>query len=289
MPQGIPTLGFFLDYLLLPILALLCAVALAFINHKKRLLTVRQLLLLVLVFGLLMALAGLAGLIALAFMPWYYLGWQAGFLALGIFYARQLDHLLAQDRRTQPLFVHLLTGLILLLGGYLFSLLFNYLSPLNYGLWAATCLLPFYLPLLFVRAFEALIGIPNEIRKIWYYPRHAAEVMLEDADPYRLMILAVELQKRPGSGEPPVKVKARTPQDLPFGVWFQKFVDDYNYKFPDAPIQTANDNEEEYGWLFYYVKPSLFSLRRYIDADLSIAHNKLTERHLIVAKRVETH
>ena len=289
MPQGIPTLGFFLEYVLLPLLALLCAVGLVLVNQKKGLLTVRQLLLVVLLFGLPMALAGLAGLIDLAFMPWYYLGWQAGFLALGIFYVRQLDHLLGEDRRTQPLFVHLLTGLILLLGGYLFSLLFNYLSALNYGLWAATCLLPFYVPLLFVWAFEALLGIPNEIRKIWYYPRHAAEVMLEDADPYRLMILAVELQKRPGSGEPPVKVKARTPQDLPFGVWFQKFVDDYNYKFPDAPIQTVNDSEEEYGWLFYYVKPSLFSLRHYIDADLSIAHNKLTQRHLIVAKRVETH
>lgn len=289
MPQGIPALGFFLEYLLLPILALLCAVGLVLINQKKGLLTVRQLLLVVLLFGLPMALAGLAGLIDLAFVPWYYLCWQAGFLALGIFYVRRLDHLLAEDQRTQPLFVHLLTGFILLLGGYLFSLLFNFFSALNYGLWAATCLLPFYVPLLFVRAFEALLGIPNEIRKIWYYPRHAAEVMLEDADPYRLMILAVELQKRPGSGEPPVKVKARTPQDLPFGVWFQKFVDDYNYKFPDAPIQTANDNEEEYGWLFYYVRPSLFSLRHYIDADLSIAHNKLTERHLIVAKRVETH
>lgn len=289
MPQGIPTLGFFLEYLLLPLLALLCAVGLFLINKKMGLLTGRQLLLLVLLFGLPMALAGLAGLIDLAFMPWYYLGWQAGFLALGILYVRQLDHLLREDRRTESAFVHLLTSLILLVGAYLFSLLFNYLSALNYGLWAATCLLPFYLPLLFVRAFEALLGIPNEIRKVWYYPRHAAEVMLEDADPYRLKILAVELHKRPGSGEPPVRVKARAPEDLPFGVWFQRFVDDYNYKFPDQPIRTADDNENEYGWLFYYVKPSLFSLRRYIDADLSIAHNKLTQRHLIVAKRVETH
>jgi hypothetical protein len=179
-----------------------------------------------------------------------------------------------------------LTGVILLLGSYLFSLLFNCFSTLHYGLWAATCVLPFYVPLLFVRAFEALVGIPNEIRKIWHYPRHAAEVVLDDVDPYRLMILAVELHKRPGSGEPPVKVKARTPSDLPFGVWFQKFIDDYNYKFPNEPIQTTNASEEEYGWLFYHVKPSLFSLRRYIDTDLSIARNKLTERDLIVAKRV---
>lgn len=286
MPRGIPTIGFFLEYLLLPILALLWAVGLGHINQKKGLLSLRQLLLVVLLFGLPMGLAGLAGLIEMAFMPWYYLGWQAVFLALGVFYVRQLDHLLGEDHRTQALFVHLLTGVILLLGSYLFSLLFNYFSTLQYGLWAATCVLPFYVPLLFVRAFEALVGIPNEIRKIWHYPRHAAEVVLDDVDPYRLMILAVELHKRPGSGEPPVKVKARTPSDLPFGVWFQKFIDDYNYKFPNEPIQTTNASEEEYGWLFYHVKPSLFSLRRYIDTDLSIARNKLTERDLIVAKRV---
>lgn len=287
MPRGIPTLGFFLEYLLLPILALLWAVGLGLLNHRKGLLSLRQLLLVVGLFGLPMALAGLAGLLEMAFMPWYYLGWQAAFLGLGIFYVRQLDHLLGEDRRPQAVFVHLLTGVILLLGGYSFSLLFNYLSTLHYGLWAATCVLPFYVPLLFVRAFEALVGIPNEIRQIWHYPRHAAEVVFDDVDPYRLMILAVELHKRPGSGEPPVKVKARTPGDLPFGVWFQKFIDDYNYKFPNEPIQTTNASEQEYGWLFYCVRPSLFSLRRYINTDLSIARNKLTERDLIVAKRVE--
>lgn len=287
MPRGLPP-GFFLDYLLLPILLLLWAIGLVVLNQRKSLLGGRQLLVLVLLFGLPMALGGFFGLDELAFVPQYYLLLQAATLLLGVFYLRELDHVLGEDRRLQPLFVHLLTGVVLLLGGWAFSLLFNFFSSLRYGLWAATCLLPFYVPLLFVHAFEALVSIPNAIRKVWYYPRNAAEVVLDDVDPYRLMILAVELHKRPGSGAP-VKVKARTPQDIPFGVWFQRFIDDYNYKFPDEPIQLTNASEAEYGWLFYYVKPSLFSLRRYIDADLSIAGNKLTERCLIVAKRVEDH
>jgi hypothetical protein len=99
MPRGIPTIGFFLEYLLLPILALLWAVGLGLINQKKDLLSLRQLLLVVLLFGLPMGLAGLAGLIEMAFMPWYYLGWQAAFLALGVFYVRQLDHLLGAHGR----------------------------------------------------------------------------------------------------------------------------------------------------------------------------------------------
>ena len=286
MLKGI-TGSIFLEYLLLPLLALLVVLGLVFINQKKRLLSVRQLLVLVLVFGLPLVLAGLFGLNDLAFMPWGYVALQVGALVLGIYYLREIDRLLGDDRRHQPLFTHLLTGLILLLGGYFFSLIFNALSTLHYGLWAATCVLPFYLPLLFARAFETLILIPNQIRKVWHYPRHAAEVVFDEVDPYRLMILTVQLQKSPGSGEQPVKVKARTPQDLPFGVWFQKFIDDYNYKFPNEPIQTTNADDAEYGWLFYAVKLSPVRLRRFIDADLSIAANKLTERSLVVAKRVE--
>lgn len=286
MSQGIPV-GFFLKYLLLPVLALIWTIGLVVINHKKRLLSVRQLLVLVLLFVLPMLLAGLFGLIDLAFMPWYYVGLQLVFLFLGILYVHELDQLLGEDRRGHPYFVHLLTGAILLWGSWLFSLLFNVFSTLHYGMWAVTCLLPFYIPLLFMQAFEALLAIPNEIRKVWHYPRNAHEVVLEEVDPYHLMILAVELHKRPGSGEPPVKIKARTPQDLPFGVWFQKFIDDYNFTFPHEPIQTTNANEVEYGWLFYCVKPSPFRLRRYIDTDLTIAGNKLNERSLVVAKRVE--
>lgn len=282
------SINFFLEYLLLPILILLVALGLFIVKQKKDLLAIRPLLLLLLVFGLPMMLAGFFGFIDLAFMPWYYLALQAIFLVLGMFYVRELDRLLGPDRREQPIFVHLLTALILLTGDYIFSLIFNLAGTMHYGLWAATCVLPFYVPVLFVRTFEALIAIPNKIEKVWYYPRHAAEVILDNADHYRLMILAVELYKNAGSSEPPIRVKARTPQDLPFGMWFQKFIDDYNYKFPHEPIQTANEEEVEYGWLFYYLKPSPFKLRRYIDTDLSIEDNNLTEHCLIVAKRVST-
>ncbi|OUJ74796.1 TssN family type VI secretion system protein [Hymenobacter crusticola] len=286
MPKTLPD-HFFLHYLLLPILALVVLVALVAINQKKGLLSGRQVVVMVLVFALPMALAGLFGLIYLWFIPWYYVLMQAIFFGIGVLYLRQLDKVLGEDRRTELPFTYLLTSLILLLGGYCFSLIFNLFSSLPYGLWAATCVLPFVVPLLFFQTFEALVAIPNEIRKVWHYPRPAPEVVLDDIDHFHLMILEVELRKRPGITEAPVKVKARAAQELPFGVWFQKFIDDYNYKFPHDPILTTTADATEYGWLFYYVRASPFRLRRYIDADLSIAHNYLNERCLIVAKRVE--
>ncbi len=279
-------ISFFLLHLLLPLLVLVLAAVVLVINHQKSLLSTRQLVVVLLLFVVPMALLGLFGLTDLWFMPRCYVLVQVLAVGGGTYYLRHLDFALGEDLRREPGFVALLTTLVVLLSGCLFQLLFNALSELSYGLWAMTCLLPFGLPLLFERAYEALLAIPNEIRKVWHYPRNAPEVQLDNVDYYRLMILAVELRKQPGAAEPAIQVKARTTQDLPFGVWFQKFIDDYNYKFPQSPIQT-DGAEAPYGWLFYAVRPSFFRLRRYIDADLSIALNRLDEDCIIVAKRVE--
>ncbi|ARK12339.1 TssN family type VI secretion system protein [Fibrella sp. ES10-3-2-2] len=281
---------FFLTYLLIPIATLVMATILAAINQKKALLSGRKLLISVAQFTLPMALAGLFGMIDLWFMPLYYLLMAVVFLVEGMLYVRQLRSLMGDEHRTEPLFVSLLTILILLMGGYAFGWVFNYFSTLKYGFWAATCVIPFAVPLVFARTYDALLAIPNEVHKVWYYPRQAREIEFEGVDYYRLMILEVELRKDPANlTEGPVKVKARATQELSFGLWFQKFIDDYNYKFPNDPIITETPDKVTYGWLFYYVRPSLFSLRRYIDFDVSVAKNRLNERHTIQAKRVEVH
>lgn len=281
---------FFLTYLLVPLMAVVLTTVLAAINQKKALLSGRKLLISVAQFTLPMALAGLFGMIDLWFMPLYYLLMALVFLVEGMLYVRQLVRLMGDEQRTEPLFVLLLTILILVIGGYSFGWVFNYFSTLKYGFWAATCIVPFSIPLVFSRTYEALLAIPNEVHKVWYYPRQAKEIEFEGVDYYRLMILEVELRKDPARpAEGPVKVKARATQDLSFGLWFQKFIDDYNYKFPNDPIVTETPDQATYGWLFYYVRPSFFSLRRYIDFDISVAQNRLTERHTIQAKRVESH
>ena len=281
---------FFLTYLLLPIVTVVVAISLAAINQKKALLSGRKLLVTVVQFTLPMALGGLFGLIDLEFMPFFYLLMALVYLAEGVLYVRQLVVLMGDEQRTEPLFVALLTLLMLTVGGYSFGWVFNYFSTLKYGFWAATCILPFTIPLAFARTYEALLAIPNEVHKVWYYPRQAKEIEFEGVDYYRLMILEVELRKDPARpAERPVKVKARATQDLSFGLWFQKFIDDYNYKFPNEPIVTETPDQVPYGWLFYYVRPSVFSLRRYIDYEASVSKNRLNERHTIQAKRVEAH
>jgi hypothetical protein len=277
----------FTNYLFLPLMMLLMAIPLSILNRKSQLMSNVRLVVTVLIGGLILGLPGFLGLIDLWFMPGYYVANALINLILGIVFLRYLLHDLGPAYETRPLFTVLLGVVMMALGIYLYALIFNYFGTLKYGYWAATCLLPFLAPALFSYAFIALVSIPNEIYKLWYYPRRADEIVLEGVDYYRLMILEVQVRKHPTATGAPIKVKARTTADMPFGMWFQKFIDDYNYKFPNDPIKTLDNDTKEYGWLFYSLKPSIFRLRHYIDFDQTIAQNKLREDYLIVAKRVQ--
>lgn len=280
-------LPFFLTYLMVPLLAMLMLIPMAIQNKKGQLMSNKRLIVTVLIGGLVLSLPGFFGLLDLWFMWEYYILNGIISLFLGIAFLRYLLKDLGPAYETRPLFVILITLVIVTLGMALFSYIFNFFSTLDYGLWAATCLLPFIAPMVFSYAYAALVAVPNEIYKLWYYPRQAEEILIEGVDYYRLMILEVQVRKHPSSTGKPIKVKARTTEEMPFGMWFQKFIDDYNYKFPNDPIETLDHESNEYGWLFYSLKPSLFRLRQYIDFEQTISQNKLREDYLIVAKRVE--
>ena len=283
---------FLISYILVFIITLGFIIGAFWLNSKEELMSVRRLIVIGVVSAFVLALAGLFGLIGLQFIPVYYVVVQVFSLLCGILFLNRMIVDMGPAFSTKPAFIVLSTLGIVGLGLVLFTPLFNYLSSLRYGLrdydfWASTSLLPFLLPTLFAYTFDALVNVPNEIYKLWYYPRHAEEIVMEGADYYRLMLLEIQVHKNPNRKEPPIKVKARTTGDVTFGTWFQKFVDDYNYKFPNDPIETFDDTAHEYGWLFYSLKPSLFRLRHYIDFEQTIAQNDLGENYLIVAKRVE--
>lgn len=283
---------FLISYILIVLLTAGLCITTVWLNRKYELMTNKRLILIALISSFVLGIAGLFGLNGLQFIPVYYIVVQVFSLLCGIFFLNRMINDMGPAFSTKPAFVVLLTGSIAGLGIVIFTPAFNYLSSLRYGLlqydlWASTSLLPFLLPVLFAYTFNALVNVPNEIYKLWYYPRHAEEVAMEGVDYYRLMLLEVQIYKDPNRKDPPIKVKARTSGDVPFGMWFQKFVDDYNHKFPNDPIQTFDDTAHEYGWLFYSLKPSLFRLRSYIDFEQTIAQNNLRENYLIVAKRVE--
>ncbi|RYD53146.1 MAG: hypothetical protein EOP52_03120 [Sphingobacteriales bacterium] len=272
-------------YLLLPILAVVLAVLYGFLQKKNTLLSNRKAIFFVLLSALLIGLPGLIGFIGPYFTTGWFFGFQLLYLALGIVYVRALLRRISTRLTRYRLGIELLVSLgVLVLGMYVFSLLFNLLSPLKLGLWASTCTLPVLIPWLFHWSYQAFLDIPPEIYKVWHYEEAEQELDLEGLDFNRMMVLEVEFSRQ-ATDEDLLKVKAKAPANVVYGDWFQKFINDYNSKFPANPVAYANEYGESYGWIFY-IKPGFFRRRRFVDPDLSITENAIQEHKTIVCKRV---
>ena len=277
--------GLFVRYILFPLIALVFLGITALLKRKNQLLNNKTLIVFILLTSLVLAVPGLFGLTGDVFSPYYYLGAQAIYLLVGVVYVQLLMHYFhTKVTRYRMAFYVTVTLTNLTLGGFLFSLLFNLLAQTHIGIVAATCMIPFILPLLFYWAYTAFIDIPYEIYKVWHYNAYEEEVSYDGLDFNRLMVLDLEFSRRPEDVDR-LKVKAKAPKDVTFGSWVKKFIEDYNYKFPNNPIVHADADGESHGWIFY-VKPGIFRLRRYVDPDANIVQNRIRENYTIVFKRV---
>lgn len=277
------TLAFLTSYLLLPIIAVILGFVSYIFAKKNKLLQNKKLIFFVLLGSVLLSLPGLFGFIDYWFMPYVYVGLQILYLLLGWYCTKLLKRFLPKSEEPQPYYVEfMLCFIMMFIGAAFFSLIFNLCNELKYGLWACTCMLTFIFPSLLAKTYATYIEIPLEIHKVWRYSNEEDLSSFELMDYNKLMVLEMELFKQ--INDPVVsKVKAKAPDNMPFGVWFQKFLTDYNVKFPRTPIDAMD--KDAYGWIFY-VKRSFFHPRKYIDPELSIVQNNIQEKHIVIAKRV---
>lgn len=271
------------SYLLMPLLGILFGFLVVIISKKNKLLSSKKLIFYILLSAVILAVPALLGFINYWFMPYLYIILQVVYLLLGI-YNMQLVKNIFPKLAEKPFYVNFsFTFVITFIGAAFFSLVFNLLNELQYGLWASTCLLTFMFPPLFYETYKKYMDIPVEIYKIWKYSDRVDLSSFELMNYDKLMVIEIEVFKNVND-KIPTKIKAKTPDNMAFGIWFQKFLHDYNQKFPSTPIQ-INDEEREYGWIFYY-KRSFFHFRKYIDYDRTVAENNIKEKFVIVAKRV---
>lgn len=276
--------SFFIRYLLFPVIFVIATAIMTIINKKNKLLNNKKLIVILLLTGIVLGLPGLLGFLDMQFMPWGYIICQLYYLTIGILFVWMAGIYYENELLERRGFFFICSLISCLLGIFLFKLGFDWLNNLHYGLWAATSVFVFLLPVLFWWAYIAFLNIPLEIYKVWQYPVVPADISMEHLDFNRLLVLEVNLYKNTDDAEP-LKVKAKAPRNMNFGLWFQKFIDDYNLKFPDNPIQYKSGNAVSYKWIFY-IKPSFFKQRHFIDPELDIEQNNITETYAIFAKRV---
>lgn len=284
--------AFFLHHLIVPTILFVLVFPIGFLHKKLQLIKGKKLISYVLVSGIVFALPGLFGFTGNAFNPYWYIIASMVYLLFGWIHMNQiLKRFQGQDASPvlSRLFELVVTGFILLLGVYLFTYIFDWLSPFTgYALVSATCSTSFLIPLLFYYSYIQFLKIPLSIYKTWSYDKNAQIIDFEDFNLKKLKIVTIELTKNTGDGSH-FRIKAKTlATGVSFGDWFQKVLEDYNFKNNANSIELYQDDATYYTWVFY-VKRSLFHFRKYIDFDLDFTQNKIKESDVIICKRVIEH
>lgn len=278
----------FLQYILLPLIALLLAGLMSVVAKMNPLINNKQLIIFILVSVFIVGIPGLLGIADNSFSPWYYLLAQVIYLFIGIGFMKGYNKYFHDKIRVyKTVFQILLLSIIMVLGGFVFALVYNWLSNIHNGYVAASCILTLPISLIFYWTYLAFIDIPFDIYTVWQYPIGSAEINFDGLDFNKLMVLELEFGKQPDDLDR-IKVKAKAPAEMPFGEWFKKFIDDYNYKFPNESIVYKDKQGEPHGWVFY-VKKSFFHKKRLLDPALSIEKNNIKEHITIISKRVIEH
>jgi len=275
---------FFLKYLLLPLIAAVAAIVMAVVNKKNKFINNKKLIISVLLLSIALAIPSLLGFLSLSYMPWGYIISQLYHIVLGSVFVYLMTKYYADELLGRKLFIIVALMIACLLGFYLFQIIFNALSTIEIGTWTATSTFNFVIPLLFWWSYVALISIPAEIYKIWKYPALPINLDMEHLDFNRMLVLELEVYKHTSDPEP-IKVKVKAPENMMFGNWFYKFIEDYNIKFPKSPVKYQADDQEVYKWIFF-IKTSFFKRNIFIDPELNIRENGISEKVTIYAKRV---
>lgn len=269
--------------LLIPIITLILGIIVVFVAKKNQLLSDKKAVFYVLLSSVVFSIFGALGYLQVDFMPYAYIGLQVLYLILGFFNYRLIPSYI-KPLKDSPFWKKSLVLVIqLLISGAIFSLLFNLINDFKYGIWASSCLLSLFVVPLFEQTFQSYLKIPIEIYKMKIYEPNNKGIPIVPIDTEELLVYEIEVYRN-ASEDKPIRLKAKSTKGMIFGDWFELILSDYNQRKFSTPIEYY-DMSDPYGWVFY-AKPSFFLPQKYIDPDLSFQENKLSEKHLIIAKRV---
>ncbi|MCC8171531.1 MAG: TssN family type VI secretion system protein [Parabacteroides sp.] len=271
-----------ITYLIYPILGLLLVGLGIFIAKKNALLNNKRLIGYTIGAIVALTLPALFGFLDYDFMPYGYMSLAMLYLILGWYNIKLINWVFREEYKYRHEII--LTLFIQLVAMLFFTLVFNLCNDLQYGLWASTSMLAFAFVSLFVRAYDLYLEIPEPIYKLWKFADSESVDMYADIDFGRLKVVTLEIYKEDGDHKP-LRLKGKVPDDIPFGVWIKRLIEDYNKKYPLAPIRYETDGTAD-NWMFYR-HTSAFLPKRHIDCSLTVKDNRIHENCFIVAKRIK--
>jgi len=215
---------------------------------------------------------------------YYFILIQILVLAIGIVHARLLFKILPWTSPKSFGWELLYSSMIACIGAIfmLFTLSTLRLSEHEYLMMSSISW--FFVPILFIMAINQYSSSPKADLKKWVYPLHQPIAPPSQNEMNSPVVISFEFQKgEKDSGNTIFRAKA--PRPMPLGKLFYYFINDYNERHPETPIDVAADENKPYGWLFYY-KPQWYRKTIPLDYEASIRDNQIKENSVIICMRV---
>ena len=279
-------LPFFIKYLLAPFLILIITLIMTQFSSIK--IKTKSAIIFILCFSLIATLPSLFAFfnnefiwLGLLFSVLYYL-----MLGIGLLYF--MDTTLFQNINIQEsvpakIFLFLIVAI---LSSWMYYLVFNYIAISSYAHISMLNILWLFTPIFFKESKKKYLQIPDPFYEYWRVGKERKDIdYWDNIDKFRLMQVSINIKKKVNS-DFFSKFDVKIAPDVNLGNWFDKFIEDQNYRFPNDAIESNAENEDS-GWIFYTAKYFSFPLFiRKLNPHETIAESKIKNKQVIFAKRV---
>jgi len=280
--------AFFLKYLLAPIIVLIAILIMNNLSKVKGVLKMKKLIIFVLITSLILALPSLLGMLRYEFI---WVGLVLTILCYLLFAG--LFNWFTTSKTYEAIGLgknkwHMILALFIavVLASWIYFLVFSWLSKLNYSVWAMFNILWFFVPIFYVFSRNVFIQIPTAFYKLWTVDiDENDDEYWDNVDTFRLMQVTVKI-KRSLTSTQYSSFAVKLPEGVSLGIWFNRFIEDQNIRFPNAVIELENESDH-FGWIFYtskWLPIPLFT--RMLDFDGDIRNNKLKNKTTVYIRRV---
>ena len=278
-------LGLGVIIILFVIVAVLLSLVLSQVKEAKK--SSKATVIYLAVAGLCIGLIGLTGFLGMKeHLVLIFLLMQLFILVLGILHAYLLYRLLPWTGKNKFTWEFLFTTATAVLGSIVFLLVYLFLlkgNTLQYVLLSA--LTWFFVPFFFMQGFNRYLAIPARQFRKWVYP--AGKDIADPLDSELVSLLVVSFVFHKKMNDPEITTfRAKAPAHMVFGRLFYYFINDYNERHREGPIEYLDPNDIPQGWVFHH-KPNWLGRKRYIDPDQIITDNRIKENSVIICRRIK--
>ena len=205
-------------------------------------------------------------------------------LTLGVFHCYFYRLFFNKFKLEDDVFKELFFALLVVLYASVpFLLIYTFLNGMYYMPLMMGNFIVFFIPTLVNASFNHSLKIPPKIYTTWQFPENYKELVGVSDDEMRDLVVFTLMIKKEENDKDYTLYRAKGPTRIDFGRLFYNFVEDYNERFADAPIEIQNEGGF-YNWVFFK-QPKWYESTKYIDPKFTLYMNGIEENSYIICMR----